>query len=483
MRAAAHRQNKRTAERRSSSLPHHCAVQRSNFSGSGSERAGFCCCFRMRHLSSEYFAYRVSSSSGVTPGLVQKRRRKNSRPGVRGMSRARGANRTRGWGIATYARAYPGRMRVASTPGLRSLRTPTAPPDVLSGLSLPRAEYSHLPIRSDVRRRAMRISSFARCALGICAATALLAGCNSSSQGGTPGPMPSTAPTPTAKPTATPTPPPRGATFHYTGNEQSFVVPKGVTRITAVVRGAAGKGFAESYGTDTFGRGGRVYAVISVRPGETLHVYVGGKGLFQGGGFNGGGDPGPQQGLRAGGGGGASDVREGGDALSDRILVAGGGGGQGGGDQGSGPSGYGGMGGTLAGGSGGGGVSSGGDGAGGGTGGTQREGGSGGAGGVGLKHRDGHPGKWGALGSGGAGGKGGVSSSYIGGGGGGGAGSGFYGGGGGGGGGGSYASLRGGPGGGGGGGSSYAEPSATNVHMWRGWKNATGDGLVVLSWK
>ncbi|MFY9720345.1 MAG: hypothetical protein WAK16_11965 [Candidatus Cybelea sp.] len=35
---------------------------------------------------------------------------------------------------------------------------------------------------------------------------------------------------------------------------------------------------------------------------------------------------------------------------------------------------------------------------------------------------------------------------------------------------------------GGGGGSSYVERSATDVHFWDGWKNATGNGLVVFSW-
>ena len=64
----------------------------------------------------------------------------------------------------------------------------------------------------------------------------------------------------------------------------------------------------------------------------------------------------------------------------------------------------------------------------------------------------------------------------------GGAGGGYYGGGGGGGGG---AGVEGesGPGGGGGGGSSYVEPSAKHVRMWQGWKDATGDGLVVFSWR
>jgi hypothetical protein len=34
---------------------------------------------------------------------------------------------------------------------------------------------------------------------------------------------------------------------------------------------------------------------------------------------------------------------------------------------------------------------------------------------------------------------------------------------------------------GGSGGSSYVEPTAKGVHMWRGWKSATDDGLVVLA--
>jgi hypothetical protein len=34
-----------------------------------------------------------------------------------------------------------------------------------------------------------------------------------------------------------------------------------------------------------------------------------------------------------------------------------------------------------------------------------------------------------------------------------------------------------------GGGSSYVESSATKVHLWRGWKKATTNGLVVFSWR
>jgi hypothetical protein len=89
----------------------------------------------------------------------------------------------------------------------------------------------------------------------------------------------------------------------------------------------------------------------------------------------------------------------------------------------------------------------------------------------------GNSGENGALGTGGAGGQaaGGYSS------GGGGGGGEYYGGGGAGSGEGGYTTDFGG-GGGGGGGSSFAEPKATQVHIWQNWKSATGDGQVVFSW-
>jgi hypothetical protein len=38
-------------------------------------------------------------------------------------------------------------------------------------------------------------------------------------------------------------------------------------------------------------------------------------------------------------------------------------------------------------------------------------------------------------------------------------------------------------GGGGGGGSSYIEPAASKSHEWRGWKNATGNGVITIRWQ
>jgi hypothetical protein len=265
---------------------------------------------------------------------------------------------------------------------------------------------------------------------------------------------------------------PHSRTFLYTGKAQVFKVPAHVTEINVVARGAAGAGGTYTSGDLYFGRGGRVYATIPVRPGETLHVFVGGEAhgsitrTFSLGGFNGGGN-----GCAAYGGGGASDVRRGGDRLSDRVLVAAGGGGQGFAADSVPPPDFGGAGGGKIGETGGPGF----DGGAGGAGGTQSKGGSGGAGGNG----GGKSGHDGALGRGGAGGCGvrtttGVSG-YKGWGGGGGGG-GYYGGGGGGGGGVLLA------GGGGGGGSSWAEHSAMNFRTWPGWKKADGNGLVVLSW-
>ncbi|MGB8910425.1 MAG: glycine-rich protein [Candidatus Cybelea sp.] len=201
------------------------------------------------------------------------------------------------------------------------------------------------------------------------------------------------------------------------------------------------------------GRGGHVTATIPVQPGETLAVFVGGKGSGITGGFNGGGSSAFASGCtRGGGGGGASDVREGGDTLADRILVAGGGGGEGGYWGGGGNDG--GNGGGKKGGNGKGGPSGSLSGnGGGGQGGTQSNGGAGGYGGGGS----GAPGSSGAFG---AGGNGGVclATSYVGGSGGGGGG-GYYGEGGGGG------SDPTNAGGGGGGGSGYVEPGATHVHF------------------
>ena len=230
---------------------------------------------------------------------------------------------------------------------------------------------------------------------------------------------------------------PGSQSFNYTGAQQTWTVPAGVTSITVDAQGS--QGGTSSYGTG--GNGGRVQATISVTPGQTVYVNVGGQGSMSVGGWNGGGVP-YGCGCVAGGGG-ATDIRIGGVALADRKIVAGGGGGAG--YYWNWTNDHGGVGGGLVGG-------------GGytnnslnptycGQGGTQAAGGAGASQG----------GPAGSLGNGGG------SGYYAGSGGG-----GYYGGG------------SGYGGGGGGGGSSFTDPTASAITHTQGFK--TGNGLVTISW-
>jgi hypothetical protein len=134
-------------------------------------------------------------------------------------------------------------------------------------------------------------------------------------------------------------------TFSFTGSEQGFLVPAGVTSVHVVAVGAPGATLATN--GSPVGAGGTATADLAVYPGEPLYVEVGGPGVEGGpGGFNGGGAAGTGSAYGAGAsGGGASDVRtatRGADAtLESRVVVAGGGGG--GGHYGSGKGGNGGS--------------------------------------------------------------------------------------------------------------------------------------------
>lgn len=118
-------------------------------------------------------------------------------------------------------------------------------------------------------------------------------------------------------------------TFGYTGSVQYYTVGAGVTSVGVDMQGArGGNGNCSSSG----GAGGRVECVLSVTPGQVLSIFVGQRGLdytstccgtFRAGGYNGGGSTYDYGGT----GGGASDIRIGGVALSNRVVVAGGGGG------------------------------------------------------------------------------------------------------------------------------------------------------------
>ncbi len=131
-------------------------------------------------------------------------------------------------------------------------------------------------------------------------------------------------------------------TFNYTGALQTWVVPNCVTQITVTLDGGGGGSGAESSNSsnDIGGLGGMVIGVLTVAGGTTLDIYVGGQGANGSiaggglGGWNGGGDAqagysGPPWTYFGGGGGGASDIRIGGLALANRVVVAGGGGGAG----------------------------------------------------------------------------------------------------------------------------------------------------------
>ena len=136
-------------------------------------------------------------------------------------------------------------------------------------------------------------------------------------------------------------------TFNYTGSMQTYVVPAGVTSIDVDMIGASG-GWDDYGGLQVNhipGDGGRVQTTLTVVPGTTLNLYVAGignnasAGTGGNGGFNGGGNGGTTGTYSGGGGGGASDIRVGGTAFTDRIVIAGGGGGaaynfSGGGDNG-----------------------------------------------------------------------------------------------------------------------------------------------------
>ncbi len=122
-------------------------------------------------------------------------------------------------------------------------------------------------------------------------------------------------------------------TFGYTGSVQSYTVPAGVTNLCIDAQGAAGGMGYDGSVADSGGKGGRVECNLAVTAGQVLSIYVGGAGLTGSfstmgvaGGYNGGA---ASAYVIAGSGGGATDIRIGGTALTNRVVVAGGGGGGG----------------------------------------------------------------------------------------------------------------------------------------------------------
>lgn len=123
--------------------------------------------------------------------------------------------------------------------------------------------------------------------------------------------------------------------FSYvSGTVQTFTVPAGVTSVTAYAWGAGGGNgsYANYYG----GAGGFATGIITVTPGDTLYIAVGGGGLPSNGASGTGGLGGwPNAGFgtrgdaSGGGGGGYSGIFSGSATLQqiNSLLIAGGGGG------------------------------------------------------------------------------------------------------------------------------------------------------------
>lgn len=123
--------------------------------------------------------------------------------------------------------------------------------------------------------------------------------------------------------------------FDYAGAVQTWTVPKGCKKLIVDCVGAAGGSFFYNGVPAPAGKGGRVTCSLSVSPGQTLYISVGGQGedyygnssgsywwTYNGGGFNGGGRNSENHGM----GGGGTDIRIGGNTLNNRVVVAGGGG-------------------------------------------------------------------------------------------------------------------------------------------------------------
>ena len=80
-------------------------------------------------------------------------------------------------------------------------------------------------------------------------------------------------------------------TFNYTGSAQQWTVLAGISGIIVECFDAEGTRCSWT-GWKDGGKGGMANAKVPVTPGETVHVYVGGKGGVNGtgvGGWNGGG--------------------------------------------------------------------------------------------------------------------------------------------------------------------------------------------------
>lgn len=115
--------------------------------------------------------------------------------------------------------------------------------------------------------------------------------------------------------------------FNYTGADQQWVVPLGVTQVFIDVFGAQG---GTSVAPGAGGLGGKMRAVLNVTPGETLLLMVGGQPTSRvavyGNGGNGGSNT-ANASNQSMAGGGLSGVFRTSITMANAILIAGGGGG------------------------------------------------------------------------------------------------------------------------------------------------------------
>jgi hypothetical protein len=112
------------------------------------------------------------------------------------------------------------------------------------------------------------------------------------------------------------------------GRCTEYTPPVGTASLSIELNGASGGVGEGAFAGITGGSGAQIFASLTVQPGDTFEVCVGGAGGSDGsGGFNGGGSARNQFAQLGGGGGGATDLRRNGSGLANRILVAAGGGG------------------------------------------------------------------------------------------------------------------------------------------------------------
>jgi hypothetical protein len=118
--------------------------------------------------------------------------------------------------------------------------------------------------------------------------------------------------------------------YAYTGTDQSFTVPGGITSIRVLEWGAGGGGASGARPQFSAGAGGFTGGVLAVQPGTEFTVSVGQGGYASGPGFEqnvyGGGGPGGNGARPGATGGGMSALWAGGYGITP-VLIAGGGGG------------------------------------------------------------------------------------------------------------------------------------------------------------